>query len=267
MRASLRVQSVSFEYESEKPVLRNVSLEIAGGSVTGIVGPNGAGKSTLLRLMAGHLGPGQGSVAIDGRPVIAWTPRERARVLGFLPQTVNPIFSMSVYDAVCLGRYPHTGAFGALTRRDREVVERCLRDTQMESLANREFLSLSGGERQRVLLASLLAQEPSILLLDEPTASLDIHHQIEILELLAQIAREGYGVAIVTHDLNLAARFCHSLLLLPLRASNGASTGKPEDVLTEPILSKAYGAPIRVCLHPITGTPLVTVESQENSTP
>jgi iron complex transport system ATP-binding protein len=157
---------------------------------------------------------------------------------------------------VCLGRYPHIGAFGALRPQDKQVAERCMRDTEVESLRPRDFMTLSGGERQRVLLASILAQEPNILLLDEPTSALDIHHQIEIFALLERLAGEGYGIAAVTHDLNLAAQFCDRVLLLATNHRLLAS-GKPESVFTEGLLSHAYGSTIGVDKHPVTGAPLI----------
>ena len=189
-----------------------------------------------------------------------WVARERARTLGFLPQTVTPAFALTVFEVVCLGRYPHLGALGAPGPHDREVARRCMHDTETDHLAARDFMTLSGGERQRVLLASILAQEPNLLLLDEPTSALDVHHQVEIFALLRILAGRGYGIGVVTHDLNMAARFCDRLVLLSMEEGLLAH-GRPAEVLTEPLLSKAYDARIRVCDHPITGTPLITAET------
>jgi iron complex transport system ATP-binding protein len=172
---------------------------------------------------------------------------------------------MRVLDAVCLGRFPHIGAFGTLTPHDRAVADRCLSETETALLRDRDFLSLSGGERQRVLLASVLAQEPRALLLDEPTSSLDVHHQIEIFALLRGLRSAERGIAVVTHDINLAGRFCDRIILMGQSARGVISEGSPADVLTEPLLSQAYGAQIRVCPHPLTGTPLITVDAPAES--
>jgi iron complex transport system ATP-binding protein len=259
MTRILKAESVAYAYEPGKDVFADVSLSIQAGEIVGLVGPNGSGKSTLLRVLCGFLHPRSGRVTLDKRTLSSYSGSERARVLAFLPQAVNPAFALSVFEVVCLGRYPHIGAFGALRPHDKEIAERCIRDTEVESLRSRDFLTLSGGERQRVLLASILAQEPNILLLDEPTSSLDIHHQIEIFSLLERLAHEGYGIVVVTHDLNLAAQFCGRLLLL---ADNHRmlAAGAPETVLTEDLLSRAYASPIRVSENPVTGAPLIWAE-------
>jgi len=263
MTANLKAESVSFAYEPGRPVFNCVDASVAGGETVGLVGPNGSGKSTLLRVMCGLLRPQHGAVSLNGKPLSAYAGRDRARRVAFLPQAVNPAFALNVFEVVCLGRYPHMGAFGALGPRDKEAAERCMAGTEVEHLRGRDFLTLSGGERQRVLLASILAQEPEILLLDEPTSALDIHHQIEIFSLLGRLAHNrpgGYGILVVTHDLNLAARFCDRILLLGLDQSMLAE-GPHDAVLTEPLLSRAYGAPIRVSRHPETGAPLVWAEA------
>ncbi len=261
MNPLIEMSECSFAYEPGKTVLERVSARLTPGELLGIVGPNGCGKSTLLRLLSGMLRPASGHVRIGEKEATSLSPLHRARSIGFLPQTVNPIFAMRVLDAVCLGRFPHVGAFGTLSSHDRAVADRCLTETETASLRDRDFLSLSGGERQRVLLASVLAQEPRALLLDEPTSSLDVHHQIEIFALLRGLRSAERGIAVVTHDINLAGRFCDRIILMGHTARGVIAEGSPADVLTEPLLSKAYGAQIRVCPHPLTGTPLITVEA------
>jgi len=256
MSALLEAKSVTFAYETGKNVLQSVTVSVYGGRNTGIVGPNGSGKSTLLRILSGLLRPDEGTVTLDGKPLAALSGRQRARQIAFLPQIVNPTFALTVFEVVCLGRYPHAGAWGGLRPADFEVARRCLRETETAGLHNREFTSLSGGERQRVLLAGTLAQEPQLLLLDEPTSSLDIHHEVEVFALLRRLSREGYGIALVTHDLNLAAQYCDSLALLSGEHTVLAA-GPPEEVLNETRLSEAYGAKILVASHPISGTPFV----------
>ena len=255
----LEAKNLAYAYEPGREVFSGVNATFRGGEIAGIVGPNGSGKSTLLRVLSGMLPPLRGQVLVDGRPANKVPARERARILAFLPQSVDPVFALTAFEVVCLGRYPHVSPLSGLGSRDLKVAEQCLRDTETTHLRDRDFFTLSGGERQRVLIASILAQEPAMLLLDEPTSALDIHHQIEVFTLLERLADDGYGVAVVTHDLNLAARFCARLLLLGPEAEL-AAVGAPADVLQEPVLTKAYGSRIRVCDHPITHTPLVTAE-------
>lgn len=263
MSHCLQAEEVSFAYEPDRFVFTEVSASVRSGQVTGIVGPNGSGKSTLLRTLCGLLKPQRGHVTLDDCAVSRLARLERARTLAFLPQSVDPAFALSAFEVVCLGRYPHVGPLGTLRARDRDVSERCMCDTETEHLRERDFMTLSGGERQRVLLASILSQEPDLLLLDEPTSALDVHHQIEVFALLRRLAGQGYGIAVVTHDLNLAARFCDHVLLLAVGESLIAQ-GPPEPVLTEELLSRAYRAPIRVCPHPVTGTLLITAEEPDH---
>lgn len=266
MTTLLQAQSVSFAYEKEQLVLDGVDASIPAGTLTGIVGPNGCGKSTLLRLLCGLLHPQAGRVLMDGAELTRLSGRARARRLAFLPQAVNPAFAMSVFEVVCLGRYPHAGPFGGLGPKDFDVARRCLRDTETEHLRARDFLSLSGGERQRVLLASILAQEPEMLLLDEPTSALDIHHEAEVFALLRQLAAQGYGVGVVTHDLNAAAQYCGRILLLG--AAHGVvAAGAPEEVFREAALCAAYDAAIRVGRHPFADAPFVDALPQERPAP
>ena len=259
MNRSLNAESLDFAYEAGPEVLRGVDTSIRGGRMTGIVGPNGSGKSTLLRLLCGLLRPRRGQVTLDGRPLRSFAARERARSIAFLPQGVQPVFSLTAFEVVCLGRYPHAGPFGSLFAHDVDVARRCMSDTATGPLAYRAFSSLSGGERQRVLLAGILAQEPDLLLLDEPTAALDVHHEAEVFAMLARLARDGYGVGVVTHDLNLAARFCDAIVLLS-SGHDVVASGPPDAVLTEENLCAAYASRIRVGVHPFTQTPLIHAE-------
>jgi len=261
MTRVLEAKAVHFGYEPGTDVLCGVDATIRGGALSAIVGPNGSGKSTFLRMLCGLLRPREGAVSLDGCALHSFSSRARARMIAFLPQSVSPAFSLSVFEVVCLGRYPHTGAMGSLRAADLEVARRCSRDTETEDLADRDFMSLSGGERQRVLLASILAQEPDILLLDEPTSALDIHHETEVLDLLKRLKEEGYGIAVVTHDLNLAAQYCDEMVLLSAEHSVQAS-GAPDAVLTAEELTRAYGATISVGTHPFTGTPFAAARPE-----
>ncbi len=260
MTHALSASDIHFAYEPERPVLRGIDVRVNSGRVTGFVGPNGSGKSTLLRMLCGMLHPGQGEVRLDDRPLRHYAMRERAKTIAFLPQTVSPAFDLSVFEVVALGRYPHVGLLGGLGPKDLDVVRRCLVETHTEPLQHRNFLSLSGGERQRVLVASILAQEPSLLLLDEPTSALDIHHQVEVFGLLRVLADRGYGVCVVTHDLNIASRFCDSVHLFGCEGRI-VRDGAPDTVFTEALLSEAYGAAIRVTRHPIDDSILISADA------
>jgi len=254
---SILAEDCSFAYADGPPVVRGVSLRVVRGGVTGIIGPNGSGKSTLLRVLSGMARPGTGHVRLDESPtpLHAVSPRTRARQIAYLPQQVEPLFGLSVEETVALGRFPHTEGFGGLSARDHAAIARAMERCAVSTLRERLFTELSGGERQRVLLASVLAQEPAFLLLDEPTAALDLHHEAEVFALLGALAREGFGVCVVTHDLSLAAAHCDALLLL---SSNGnpLAQGPPSTVLTPEHLSAAYGARVLVGRHPFTGVPL-----------
>ena len=262
MSRTLAADGVNFAYERDVPVLDGVDAQVTAGKVTGIVGPNGCGKSTLLRLLSGLLRPSTGKVVLDGRPLHALPARKRAQVIGFLPQTVDPIFSLTAFEVVCLGRYPHLRGLAPLSKHDYDVAMRCMGETASEAFAQRPFSELSGGERQRVLLAGILAQEAELLLLDEPTAALDIHHEAEVFALLARLARDGYGVGVVTHDLNLAGTHCDQLVLIA-ESHEVVASGAPEDVLTAALLSEAYRADIRVGVNPLTGGPLIAAARKE----
>lgn len=266
MKHSLAADRLNFSYAPGAPVLADVSTLLETGLVAGIIGPNGAGKSTLLQLLCGLLVQDSGTVTLDGRPLVSFTPRERARIIAYMPQSVQPTFSLSVREVVALGRYPHLGPFGALGEPDYAIVDACLAQTETGEFADRDFLSLSGGERQRVVLASILAQEPRILLLDEPTSALDLPHESAFFQQLRQLAAQELGVVVVTHDINMAAQFCDRLLLLG-KDHTLITQGTPEEVLTAEYLTAAYGSPLIVSAHPIAGTPFVTVPLHEGAQP
>lgn len=251
--AAYQTAGVQFSYGAE-PVLRGVEMRLETGGFGALLGPNGSGKSTLLRLLLGRLTPDGGDILLDGRALGTVPPPERARLVGYLPQEVQSAYRYTVREVVLMGRFPHL-SFGLERPRDLEVAADCLRRTHTEHLSERDFTTLSGGEKQRVLLASVLAQEPRILLLDEPTAALDIHHQHEVMELLDGLHRDGLSILLVTHDLNLAARYCPTLWLL--EAGQIVVTGGPAEVLTEARLRAVYGDRLRVTADPDLGGPLV----------
>jgi iron complex transport system ATP-binding protein len=255
--ALLSVNDCSYRYGRDEFELNGLSLKAGTGEVLGIVGPNGSGKSTLLRLMSGILAPDGGEVLLEGVAVRAFRRRRLAERLAFLPQNPEASFRFSVREVVAMGRFPYQGVFGFLSEHDIEVVERVLVETNSRPLGDRDFSTLSGGEKQRVLIAGILAQEPSIMLLDEPTAALDIHHCCEVMDLLWGLSRRGIAVVVVTHDLNVASQFCDRLVLL----SEGrlVRSGSPAEVLQEDLLCATYGSQVRVLKNPFTSCPMVTV--------
>lgn len=237
----------------EVGALDSVSFEVEQGSFLGIIGPNGAGKTTLLRTISGVLRPDTGRIFVDGQDVTTLSAREVSRLVAVVPQETNLAFDFDVADIVEMGRTPYRRRVSWGPRPDTDIVERAMAQTQVEDLADRAISEVSGGERQRVLLARALAQDTPVLLLDEPTANLDINHQIRTLELVRSLVDDaGKTVLAPIHDLNLAAHYCDRLLLL----SEGRRTamGPPEAVLTESNLESAFGTEAVVTNHPVTGS-------------
>jgi iron complex transport system ATP-binding protein len=241
-------------------VLDQVSFTLAAGEVLVVVGPNGAGKSTLIRAVSGELGTVAGQVLLDERPFAHWPRRERARHLAVLPQHITLTFPFTVRHVVLMGRTPHIR--GAETRHDYDIAEATLTAVDAARFADRTYTTLSGGERQRVQLARVLAQiwEPPAtgrryLLLDEPTASLDLAHQHRLLSTVRQFARQGVGVLMVLHDLNLAAQYGDRLLVL----KNGQpwTLGTPPEVLTATMVQAVFDLTALIMVHPRQGIPLV----------
>ena len=240
---ALAFESVSFGY-GRRMVVRNVTLRVAAGEMVGLLGPNGAGKSTLLRLGAGALRPQAGVVRLGGADIQRLSRREVARRLAVAPQEFVVQFAYTVRQIVELGRLPHHDVFSLTRREDAEAIEAALVAAGVEHLADRVFNDLSGGERQRVLIALTLAQGSPILLLDEPTAHLDIRYQIETLELLRRLnAERDLTVIAALHDLNLAARYFPRLLLF---RETIVADGSPAHVLDATLLSEVYETPVRV---------------------
>ena len=241
-------------------MLQGVDLRVPAGDFLGIIGPNGAGKSTVLRVMAGVLAPTQGEVLLLGRPLHQYRRREVARLLAVVPAPTTPIFSFTVREFVTMGRTPYLGRLQSDRPEDRRIVDEALAAADSEALAERPITEISGGEWQRVNIARALAQQPHILLLDEPTAFLDLGHQREIFELLARLNREQeLTVVCVSHDLNLAAEYCPRLAVLA--EGRIYAEGPPEVVVTEETIAKVYRAPVRVD-HGPAGKPRVTLLSE-----
>ena len=228
--------------------LRDVSVSIAPGSLTGLLGPNGCGKTTLLKLLAGVLKPDLGSVRLDDREVRLLSARAIARQIAVVPQETHPAFDFTVLEMVLMGRHPHLGAFRLEGPADLAIARDAMIATGIAHLAGRAYMTLSGGEKQRVVIASALAQQPKVLLLDEPTASLDLGYQLEIASLLRQLNRERrVTMVLATHDLNLAASLCDTLVLV--RAGQVLMQGPARDVLTSATVQQLYGVIADVSYH------------------
>lgn len=241
--AALSFERLSFAYR-ERPVVREVSISIARGEMVGLLGPNGAGKSTLLKLAAGTLRSISGSIRLLGRDVKQLSQREIARQVAFVPQDFSVQFAYTVRQIVALGRTPYLGVLGVERGEDHLAVDEALAETALVELADRIFNELSGGERQRVLVALALAQRSPVVLLDEPTAHLDIKHQIEVLDLLRRLNRtRGLTVLAALHDLNLAARYFPRLILF---RNTVVAEGPPAQVLDGVLLSEVYETPVQV---------------------
>ncbi len=254
-RASITVENLSLSF-GDLSVLEGVSLTIEPGEFVGFVGPNGAGKTTLLRAISGALEPDSGTVRIGDTDVHRASSKASSRLVSVVPQDTALSFSFPIRDVVEMGRHPHRSRFSSPTREDREVVERALERTRTAELADRPIDEVSGGQRQRVVLARAIAQETPAMLLDEPTGSLDVNHQIETLELVRELVEEGRTVCAAIHDLDLAARYCDRLVML---ADSGIyRSGPPADVLTGESLSDVFDATATVTRNPVTGTETVT---------
>lgn len=241
---------------SATAALDRVSMRVPAGCLYTVLGPNGSGKSTLVRTLLGLLAPVGGAALIGDRPVAEWPRRELAREVGAVAQSEPMPFPMTARELVAMGRYPYQRALGGEAPRDRAAITAALDRCDVTPLAGRNVRTLSGGELQRVRIARALAQEPRALVLDEPTASLDIRHEMTILELLRRSADEGMTVLLVTHHLDLAARFSDRLLLLD--HGRVAAEGTPEQVFTEEVLASVYRWPVSVSIDPASGTPSVT---------
>lgn len=243
------------------PVLKNVSLTIGAGEVLGILGPNGSGKSTLLKILMRILVPQQGTIEWFGQSPDAFSQADIARYVAFVPQETQQAFPFTINEMVLMGRYPHhnrTWGLGWEGSRDRAVAMQAMRDLDVAHLGPRLITNVSGGERQRAVIARALAQEPVVLLLDEPTAFLDLHHQLDIARIIRRLNRErGLTVVLVSHDLNLASQYCDRLLLL--REGEIVITGSPAEVIAKESLERVYGCPVLVDRHPQSGMPRVTL--------
>ncbi|MGB9668470.1 MAG: ABC transporter ATP-binding protein [Thermosulfidibacteraceae bacterium] len=239
----VKVVDLYFSY-GQNEVLNGISFNMEKPILLGVIGSNGSGKTTLLRNISGYLKPNRGSVFLFDRNVVDIPRKERARLIGYVPQDIVYDFDFTAYEIVMMGRLPHLGRFQAERKIDREVVERSMLITDVWHLRDKPLRKLSGGERQRVYIARALSQEAKILLMDEPVAHLDIKYQLEILSVIRGLVERGIAVIIVLHDVNLASIYCDEIIVL--KDGTILAKGKPEEVITEGVIREAFSIDVRV---------------------
>jgi iron complex transport system ATP-binding protein len=251
----LKLEKVSFSY-SGRDVLKEITLTIPAQSLLALIGPNGSGKTTLLRVMSKILRPQGGVVLLEEKPLARFNARDLARRVAVIGSEQSFEFPFSVRDVVAMGRFPHLNRWQRLSRSDWDLVEQALKMTCTDLLGSRSISQLSSGEKQRVLIARAIAQQTPILILDEPSAHLDINHQISIFNLLRFLNREHQKtIVVVLHDLTSAAAFCKSVVLL--HQGRIMKIGSPAEVITADLIKKAYGADVEVFPSPLGGFPQV----------
>ncbi len=256
----LSVHGVTVAYASHI-VLRDVSFEVKRGDLVVILGPNGAGKTTLLRTIAKVVSPKVGTVLLDGHDIGKMKANQLMRQMSVVPQSEGSIFSFTVQDIVAMGRTPHVSPLSPLSQRDWQIIREAMEATDVWDLRERLFTELSGGEQRRVLIAKALAQEPKILLLDEPTANLDLHYQLEVVEFVQRLSKElGITTIAVLHDLNLAAMLGEKFILM--HKGQIFASGSADEVLTPQNIQQVYGVPVIVRRHPLNGRPTVLLSER-----
>jgi iron complex transport system ATP-binding protein len=275
-QSAYQVRSLRFQYTSlgrgaSDWVLDGLTFDIEAGEILGIVGPNGSGKTSLLKLLAKVLRPNAGDMALFGRDLATMPQGEAARTIAFVPEESPQVFAFTVMETVLMGRYPHhhgttwTAGFSWESAEDVLIAEQAMQYADITHLAARSVMDLSGGERQRCMIARALAQTPKVLLLDEPTAFLDLQHQIAIGAIVHRLKEErGLTVVLVSHDLNLASQYCDRILML--KGGTLLRLGTPQEVIDVDILRAVYGCDVLVDRHPESGVPRVTMPGYRSTT-
>ncbi|WP_427885500.1 ABC transporter ATP-binding protein [Kribbella sp. GL6] len=259
----LSARSMRLGYDGAD-IVPDLDIDIPPGKITMLVGANACGKSTTLRALARLLKPRSGTVMLDGHDIHTMSTKDLATKVGILPQSPSAPEGIAVADLVCRGRYPHQKWFRQWTPEDEQIVAWALESTGTAELADRGVDELSGGQRQRVWIAMALAQETGVLMLDEPTTYLDVHHQIEVLDLLVRLNRDaGRTIAVVLHDLNLACRYSHHLIAM--RQGRIVAEGVPGEVVTEELVRTVFGLESKVIQDPVSRTPMVVPIGQHLS--
>ena len=253
---AVSAQNLSYEIQAER-LLDDVDLHADRGQLVGLIGPNGAGKSTLLRAISGILNYGEGTVRLDGDDLRSLSSRDIAAGLALVPQIAPYTHGFTSIELVLMGRYPHLGRFQIEGKEDDRIAKDAMRLTRTEQFADRTLDTLSGGERQRVFVARALAQQPRVLLLDEPTSNLDVLHQLKVLDLVRQLVGDGLTAVAAIHDLNMAARYCDRLVLL--KGGRVLAEGSPEEVLLSETIESAFGVRAAVYRDTMTDSLAVSV--------
>jgi iron complex transport system ATP-binding protein len=252
----IRFEDVVLRYpQAAEPAVRGVSFEVPAGRITAVVGPNGSGKSSLVRALLGRLPLAGGRVSLDGRDLAALDRRAVATEVAVVPQREEPVFPLPVHDYIALGRHPHGGPFSGRSAADRQAIATAIARADVGTFVDRATDQLSGGEWQRVRIARALAQGGRSLVLDEPTTFLDIAHEMAVFELLDALARDGQGILLVSHQLNLVARFADHIVLL--HRGHIAAAGTPAEVMRGEVLERVYEWPLVVSRDPAVGAPVL----------
>jgi iron complex transport system ATP-binding protein len=262
--ANIDVKEISFRYAAQW-VIEDLSFHVEGGEFWGIIGPNGSGKTTLLKILYGLISPQRGRVIIDGAELRYMKRSDIAKKIGVVPQETQISFPFTSFEVVLMGRSPYLGRLQFEGRDDFEMAERAMRLTDTLHFSKRPVNELSGGERQRIFIARALAQEPEIILLDEPTSNLDISHQVEFYDLISRLNREKeLTILTVSHDINLASEYCRKIILLD--GGRIFKMGSPREVVAEESIRQVYGSRVLVDENPVTKSPRVTLLRKEPST-
>ena len=258
----ISIKNISAGYGSEL-VLKEVSIDIKAGQFVGLIGPNGSGKTTLLRVLGNVLTPRAGQILLEGHDIQKISKRRLARTIACLPQDISLNLSFTVREITLMGRSPHISKIGRETSKDFEITDRAMALADISHLSDRVITEISGGERQRALIAMCLAQEPEVLLLDEPTSHLDVGHQLSVFDLIRKLnCNSNMTVIAVFHDLNLAAEYCHRLMVLD--KGRVESLGSPKDVLTSDMIQKVYEAKVLTVKNPVSQKPHVILAAGMN---
>ena len=261
---TISAQDLSYKIQAQT-LLDSVDLQADRGEFLGLIGPNGAGKSTLLRAISGILGYQEGTVRLEGADLRSLSSKDISAGLALVPQIAPYTHSFTSIELVLMGRYPHLGRFQIEGREDDRIAREAMRLTETEQFADRTLDTLSGGERQRVFVSRALAQQPRVLLLDEPTANLDVLHQLKVLDLVRRLVDDGLTAVAAIHDLNMAARYCDRLVLLS--GGRVLAEGSPEEVLTPETMESAFGVRSAVYRDPITGSLAISLVGPADERP
>ena len=244
----LKAIDLEFSYSPDKPLLTSFNMSVAKGEFLGLIGPNGSEKTTILRLLSGFLTPHLGNVELKGIDISMVANRTRAQILGVVPQLVSTPMPYTVQQVIEMGRTSRLPLFAPLSAKDHSVVKSAIHDMDLDDLRNHQFNEISGGERQRTIIASALAQEPEILLLDEPTAALDLGHKIKLMRILKKLQERGMAIMVISHDIELMARYCDTMTML--HKGKVIASGKANEILNPELIKKAYDCEVTVTISP-----------------